>query len=65
MVGLILASANERLLREPRTPLDSLDAMLREHSSEGVIHVEYWRSLDDAERFPFGAWLRARVPTHD
>jgi hypothetical protein len=64
MVGLILASANERLLRDPRAPLDSVDPVLRD-SSEGAIHVEYWRSLDDAERFPIGAWLRARVPTHD
>jgi hypothetical protein len=61
MVELILASANELLERDPGAPLDAVERVIHEHAFAGRFEIAYWRSLDDDQEFPIGAWLRART----
>lgn len=58
LVGLILASANERLLDEPGDPLRSVRAFLSRHEADTLTHRGYWESLECEEVFPLGARLR-------
>jgi hypothetical protein len=58
MLGLILASANELLLKSPDDGLVEMDELLHAYPAVATVHVEYWKSLDDAD-FPLGAWLRS------
>jgi hypothetical protein len=55
---LILASANERLLRNESLP-EALLAFLARHRSELSTQLEYWRNLWDDQEFPVGNWLRS------
>jgi hypothetical protein len=60
MVELVLASANEWLLEDPSADLSAVQDVLRLHSEAAEVHGDYWASLDDAEEFPIGAWLRGQ-----
>jgi hypothetical protein len=60
LVGLVLASANERLLEDPEADLDSAMRAVARHLEAAEFHLSYWRSLDDPLEFPLGSWLRRR-----
>jgi hypothetical protein len=60
LVELVLASANERLVEDPEADLDDAMRTVAGHREAAEAHLDYWRSLDDTQEFPLGAWLRAR-----
>jgi hypothetical protein len=60
LVELLLASANERLLEDPGADLDAVMRAVARHPEAAEFHLNYWRSLGDAQEFPIGSWLRTR-----
>lgn len=60
LVDLILASANERLLRDPLADLEAVGDLLSRHEASASVHGDYWSGLHDAAAYPVGAWLRER-----
>lgn len=55
---LVLASANEALLKTPNAALDGLSAFLAQHAKDFVAEVEYWKTLGDTDEFPLSIWLQ-------
>ena len=56
--GLILASANERLLSQEALP-ETFPAFLVRNGREFEVQLGYWRNLQDEAEFPLGNWLRS------
>jgi hypothetical protein len=57
--GLILASANELLLRAGSSLPEEFGAFLTDNRPAFEASVEYWQSLQDPVEFPLGKWLGA------
>ena len=58
MVGLVFASANERLLQDPSADLGVIPEIMRAYPSAATVHHGYWASLEYFDEFPLSAWLR-------
>ncbi|WP_437603062.1 hypothetical protein WMF28_15690 [Sorangium sp. So ce590] len=59
---LVLASANEVLMKTPEAELVSLSTFLAQHAEDFMAEVEYWETLGDVEEFPLSAWLQENLP---
>ena len=57
MAGLVLASANERLVEVHADSPEQLVALLPRIVRDASWELDYWRGLDPS-RFPLGGWLR-------
>ena len=58
LADLILASANERLVRGLAVEVKPLEALARKYGQAFSLHLEYWSGLEDAEEFPLASLLR-------
>ncbi len=61
LVGLVFASANERLLGDACADVSVIEEAIRANPVAAAVHRSYWASLADSDEFPLGAWLRAKV----
>lgn len=59
LAGLILASANERLLAGLALDFPRLVGLARSQESAFDVHLRYWCSLGDEDEFPLAMLLRA------
>ncbi|WP_437622692.1 hypothetical protein [Sorangium sp. So ce1151] len=59
---LVLASANEVLLKTPEAVLVGLSTFLVQHAKDFMAHIQYWESISNVEEFPLSAWLQENLP---
>ena len=59
LAGLIMASANERLLAGLPVDLPSLVELVERYPEAFTVHVDYWKNLPPSDDFPLTRALRA------
>jgi hypothetical protein len=58
LAELILASANELLLKDADADLSELAHFLIENFADFSHHIKYWCSLDEPAEYPIGLWIK-------
>jgi hypothetical protein len=60
LVGLVFASANERLLGDACADVSVILEVIRADPGAAAVHYYYWAQLADVNEFPLGSWLRTK-----